>query len=405
MTLRLLLRLLPGVIAVLGTGVVLAQQRPPLTIDTHVDIPFHYMLDPRFDVGRDTPLKVDLGKMQKGGLDAAFFIIWVPQGPQTAEGYATAVNQAELKYEAIGRMLMLYPDRIRIARSPAQLRANKRTGLLSAMIGIENAHSLGHDLHRLDAAFDRGARYVGLVHVGNNDLCSSSQPDLGAGEPAMNSTADRGITDFGREVVRRANALGMMIDVSHASDACVREVLKTSTAPVIASHSGARAMLDHPRNLPDDLLRAIGKGGGVIQAVAYKEFLKDDPQRRQAEEALQQRIAKRLGQAEYDSETDDYLSLSEDGMREIQAQFPLPTVDDYVAQIRHMVEVAGIDHVGIASDFDGGGGITGWNDASETANLTAALHKAGFSSEEIARIWGGNLLRVWSEVEEHARAH
>ncbi|HET8899434.1 MAG TPA: dipeptidase [Rhodanobacteraceae bacterium] len=379
-----------------------AQTAPPITIDTHVDIPFTYMLDPRFDVGKDTALKVDLGKMEQGGLNAAFFVIWTPQGPLTKDGYAKVVEQAEMKYEAIGRMLMLYPDRIRLATSPAQVLANHKAGLLSAMIGIENSYSLGHDLHRLDASYDRGARYVGLVHVGNNDLCSSSQPDTEHGEAAMNSADDHGMTAFGRAVVKRANQLGMMVDVSHASDNCVRDALKTSAAPIIASHSGARALLDHPRNLPDDLLKAIAAKGGVIQAVAYKEFLKDDPGRRKAEEALQQRIAKRMGQAEYDSDADDYLSITQAGMAAIEAEFPLPTVDDYVKQIRHMVEVAGIDHVGIASDFDGGGGITGWDNAAETPNLTAALRKAGFSDADIAKLWGGNLLRVWREVERRA---
>lgn len=378
---------------------------PPITIDTHVDIPFTYMLDPRFDVGTATRLKVDLGKMQAGGLNAAFFVIWTPQGPLTKQGYQTVVAEAEQKYTAIDRMLLSYPERIRLATSPAQLLANHKAGLLSAMIGIENGYSLGHDLHRLDAAYDQGVRYIGLVHVGNNDLCTSSQPDTGHREPAMNSAGDTGITDFGRAVVARANALGMMVDVSHASDQCTRDVLAASRAPIIASHSGARAVTDNPRNLPDDLLRAIAAKGGVIQAVAYKEFLKDDPGRRKAEAALQARIAKQMGQAEYDSDADDYLPITAAGMAEIQKIYPLPTVDDYVAHIKHIATVAGIDHVGIASDFDGGGGITGWQDASETRNVTAALAKAGFGDADIAKIWGGNLLRVWREVEAHATAH
>jgi membrane dipeptidase len=375
---------------------------PPITIDTHVDIPFTYMREPRFDVGKDTPLLVDLGKMERGGLNAAFFVIWVPQHKLDAAGYAKAIEQAEGKYEAIGRMLMMYPDRIRLATSPEQAMANRKAGLLSAMIGIENAYSLGHDLHRLDAAYDRGARYVGLVHVGNNDLCTSSLPDKDNGEPAMNSKGDHGMTDFGRQVVARANALGMMVDISHASDACVRDALAVSKAPIIASHSGARAVLDHPRNLPDDLLRAIGARGGVVQAVAYKEFLKKDPGREAAEKKLQEEVARAAGDKEYDSDKHDYLPAMAAGMAKIQQQYPLATVDEYVRQIRHIADVAGIDHVGIASDFDGGGGITGWKDASETRNVTAALRRAGFSDADIAKIWGGNLLRVWREVERDA---
>lgn len=379
-----------------------AAQDPPITIDSHVDIPFTYMAEPRFDAGKDTRLLVDLGKMERGGLNAAFFVIWVPQHKLDAAGYAKAVQQASQKYDGIGRMLM-YPDRIRLATTPEQLMANHKAGLLSATIEIENAYSLGHDLHRLDAAFDRGARSLGLVHVGNNDLCTSSLPDTEHGEPAMNSPGDTGMSDFGRAAVKRANQLGMMVDVSHASDNCVREALKLSTAPIIASHSGARAVLDHPRNLPDDLLRAIAAKGGVIDAVAYKEFLKKDPGREAAEKKLDDAIAKQAGEKEYDSDSDDYRPEMEAGMAQIQKKYPLATLDDYIRQIRHMVKVAGIDHVGLASDFDGGGGITGWKDASETRNVTAALRKAGFSDADIAKLWGGNLLRVWGEVERHAQ--
>ncbi|MGN6236132.1 dipeptidase [Dyella sp.] len=397
-----MIRPLACLIAFALAGTALAQDDPPITIDTHVDIPFTYMHESRFDVGKDTPLLVDLGKMERGGLNAAFFVIWVPQHKLDAAGYAKAVQQAEEKYDAIGDMLMAYPDRIRLATTPEQVMANHKAGLLSAMIGVENAYSLGHDLHRLDAAYDRGARYVGLVHVGNNDLCTSSLPDTEHGESAMNSPGDHGMSDFGRTVVKRANALGIMVDISHASDRCVRDALAVSTAPIIASHSGARAVLDHPRNLPDDLLRAIAAKGGVIQAVAYKEFLKKDPGREAAEKKLQAQVAREAGDKEYDSDKHDYLPAMAKGMAEIEKTFPLPTVDDYVKQIRHMVDVAGIDHVGIASDFDGGGGITGWADASQTRNVTAALRRAGFSDGDIAKIWGGNLLRVWSEVERDA---
>ena len=372
----------------------------PLTLDTHVDIPADYMRDARYDVGHDSALRVDLGKMERGGLDAAFFVIYVGQGNLDAAGYAEAVAQAERKYSAIALMLERYPDRIRAARTPSDVAANHVAGRLSAMIGIENAYSLGHDLARLDAAYARGARYVGLVHVGNNDVCTSSQPDAKRGEATIATT---GLTGFGREVVRRANRLGMMIDVSHASDACVRDVLAATSAPVIASHSSARALVDHPRNLPDDLLRAIAAGGGVVQAVAYKEFLKIDPARKAAEEALGNEVARLAGDAEYDGEKHDALPAYVDGMRRIEAQHPLATLEHLLDHIEHIATVAGIDHVGIASDFDGGGAVTGWMDASETRNVTAGLRRRGFSEADIAKIWGGNLLRVWTDAERAAR--
>src|SRR5690606_27838075 len=266
---------------------------------------------------------------------------------------------------------------------------------LSAMIGIENAYSLGHELSRLDEAYARGARYVGMTHVGNNDLCSSANPNEELGEPAHNSDGDAGISDFGRAVVERANALGMMVDISHSSDNCVRDVLALSKAPVIGSHSSARALVDVPRNLPDDLLRAIGEDGGVVQAVAYYQFVKDDPERIAAEEALQEQVARDAGADEFEWDVHDKLPAYVEGMARIEREHPLATLQDYVDHIDHMVEVAGIDHVGIASDFDGGGGLTGWMDAGETPNVTAELRKRGYSEADIAKLWGGNLLRVW----------
>ena len=374
----------------------------PLTLDTHVDIPLDYMRQPRYDAGGDSVLQVDLGKMERGGLDAAFFVIYVGQGPLTAEGYADAVAQAERKYSAIELLLANNPDRIRAATSPQQVRDNHAQGLLSAMIGIENGYSLGHDLARIDAAYARGARYLGLVHAGNNDLCTSSAPNVDKGEPAWGSAGDTGMSEFGRAAVARANALGIMVDISHASDNCMRDALAASKAPIIASHSSARALVDHKRNIPDDLLRAIAAKGGVIQAVAYKEFLKQDPARKAAEEALQQEVAHSTGDAEYDSEKHDYLPAMAAGMARIEHEHPLANLDDYLAHIRHLVAVAGIDHVGIAADFDGGGGITGWMDASQTGNVSAGLRKRGYSEADIGKILGGNLLRTWQAVIDEA---
>lgn len=365
------------------------------TVDSHVDIPADFMRVPRFDAGGDSVLQVDLRKMRQGGLDAAFFIVYVGQGPLTDAGFANAVAQAERKYSAIAMLLERNRGQIRPALVPADVAGNREQGLLSAMIGIENGYSLGHDLANLDRAFAQGARYLGLVHVGNNDLCSSSMPNVQAGEPAHNSPGDAGMTAFGRAAVARANALGMLVDVSHGSDQCLRNALAVSRAPVIASHSSARALVDHPRNLPDDLLRAIADNGGVVQAVAYKEFLKLDPARKSAEQALQRDVARHAGDAEYDSDKHDQLPAMLEGLIRIEREHPLATLDDYIAHIRHMVAVAGIDHVGIASDFDGGGGITGWMHAGETVNVTAALRSAGFREDEIAKLWGGNLLRVW----------
>ncbi|MEO8161828.1 MAG: membrane dipeptidase, partial [Arenimonas sp.] len=361
-----------------------------------MDIPRDYMRDPRFDAGRNSVLQVDLGKMEQGGLDAAFFVIFVDQGPLDPAGYAAAAAAAERKYSAIEMLLKQNPERIRLATSPAQVRANRASGRLSAMIGIENAYSLGHDLRKLDAAYARGARYLGVVHVGNNDLCTSSLPDLEKGE----TDGPAGLSAFGRSAVRRANALGMMVDISHASDACVRDVLAWSTQPLIASHSSSRALVPHARNLPDDLLPAIAARGGVIQTVAYREFVKADAARAAAEEELEGKVAAAAGAKEYDGDIHAYLPAYRDGIAEINRRFPLATLEQYVDHIAHLVKIAGIEHVGIASDFDGGGGVDGWMDASQTSNVTASLRARGFSATDIDRIWGGNLLRVWAQVEK-----
>jgi membrane dipeptidase len=386
----------------LGSSAAWAQQDPPITLDTHVDIPFAFMQDPRFDAAHADVLQVDLDKMKQGGLDAAFFIVYVEQGPLTPAGYAHAMAEAQRKYDAIALMLKTYPDRIRLATTPEQVRANKAAGKLSAMIGVENGYSLGHDLKNLDKAYAHGARYVGLAHMGHNDLCTSSTPEASLGDPPL---SDAGISDFGRSVVKRDNELGIMVDVSHSSDACLRDVLALSTAPVIASHSSSRALLNHPRNLSDDQLRAIAAKGGVIQAVAVGSYLKYDAARELAEKALQAQVAHAAGDKTFDDEKDGYSPAYLEGMKRIDAAYPLPSVDDFARHIRHMVDVAGIDHVGIASDFDGGGGLSDWSDATQTRNVTAALRRQGFNDADIAKLWGGNLLRVWGEVTRRATVH
>jgi CubicO group peptidase (beta-lactamase class C family)/microsomal dipeptidase-like Zn-dependent dipeptidase len=372
----------------------------PLTIDTHVDIPRPYMREPRFDPGTKTELRVDLGKMEHGGLDAAFFVIFVEQGPRTTEGYAAAFAAAERKTSAIEEMVRKYPGRIRLALSAKEVLENHAAGRLSAMMGIENGFVIGKDLGRLDALYARGARYLGLTHTGHNDICTSS----GLLKEFGDSPAIAGLSSFGETVVRRANALGMMVDVSHSSDACVRDVLRASSAPIIASHSAVRALTNHSRNLSDELLRAIAAKGGVIQIVAYTGFLKLDPARNEAEKALENEVARQAGDVKFDSAKHEYLPAYQEGLKRLDRDYPLATLDDYLNHIQHAVNVAGIDHVGLASDFDGGGGIQGWNDAGQTRNVTAALRRRGFTDVQIGQMWSGNLLRVWRDVERIANA-
>ncbi len=339
------------------------------------------MREARFDVGTDTGLRVDLGKMERGGLDAAFFVIFVEQGPRTPEGYARAFAAAERKVSAIEDMVRKYPERIQLATSPKDLVENHAAGRLSAMMGIENGFVIGKDLARLDALYARGARYIGLTHTGHNDICTSSGVLKEFGDTP--ATENIGLSVFGESVVRRANALGMMVDVSHASDACVRDVLRLSTAPIIASHSSARALTNHARNLSDDLMRSIAARGGVGADRRLHRIPEARPRTRRGREGARERDrapGRRCGIRQREARIS---SRPSNGLKRLDQRHPLATLDDYLDHIQHAVNVAGIDHVGLASDFDGGGGIQGWNDASQTRNVTAGLRRRGFTDAQI----------------------
>jgi membrane dipeptidase len=371
----------------------------PLTLDTHVDIPLDYAS------GSDpltADLQVNLTKMTAGGLDAAFFIVFVGQTARTDEGYARARADAETKFAAIHRMAeVLYPQRIEIAYAADDVPRIAASGKLVAAIGVENGYSLGPNLEMLDRFYELGARYVGLVHDGDNDLARSARPNPALGDAAGSSA---GVSALGAEAIARMNRLGLMVDVSHGSKQTALDAMRLSAAPVIASHSGIAALNAHPRNLDDETLLALKADGGVVQVVAYDSYLKAQPEDKTAAvRALRQRVGlaggTRLGalpaeqRAEYDI-----------GMREIEARWPAATVAHLVDHIDYAIKLIGIDHVGIASDFDGGGGITGWADASETMNVTAELAARGYGAADIGKLWSGNLLRVWREAERTAAA-
>ena len=335
--------------------------RRVLTLDSHVDIAGAHYATERLDPGVDHPrLKCDLVKMARGGVDAVFLVVYTGQAKRDAAGYRRALDSALARFEAVRRLPAMYPDRCRLATSPGQVRAIVADGKRAIAIGVENAYPVGTDLANLRRFYELGARYVTLSHNGHNQVCDSAipRPQFGDGE-----SEHGGLSAFGRQVVVEMNRLGMMIDVSHVAPRSFWDVIDLSKAPIIASHSGCRALDDHPRNLDDDQLAALARNGGVIQIVALGAFLRGP---------------------------------EPDGKR-VDA-----TVGDYVDHVDHAVKVAGIDHVGIGSDFDGGGGITGFNDHSEAPNVTVELLRRGYSEPEIEKIWGGNLLRVWEHVEEVA---
>jgi membrane dipeptidase len=367
---------------------------PLITLDTHADIPLDFAtpaVDPR-----NANLQVNLEKMARGGLDAAFFIVYVPQSARTDANYAQAQADAQTKFAAIHRMAdELYPSRIEIAYRADDVARIAGRGKLVAAIGIENGFVLGRNLELLDRDYELGARYITLAHDGDNDLARAARPskELGDGD------ADTGVSELGATAIARMNRLGIMVDVSHGSKRTALDAMRLSRAPVIASHSGVGGVLAHPRNMDDETLLALRDDGGVIQVVAYDEYLKARPEE---EVAALRELRSSVGLTErggFAALTPEQRAHFDDGMRAIHERWPAATVRDLVDHIDYAVRLIGVDHVGIASDFGGGGGIVGWADASETRNVTAELEARGYSRADIAKLWSGNLLRVWREVE------
>ncbi len=370
-----------------------------LALDTHVDIPFNYATE-EVDPGVRGDFKVDLPKMEEGGLDAAFFIVYVGQTARTPDNYEQAGQDAMTKFNAIHRMSdEMYPDRIEFAYTADDVERIHESGKLVATIGIENGYVIGKDLSLLEKYHELGARYITLAHGGHNDIADSSTPRERLGDA---ESEHDGISAYGEEVIAEMNRLGIMVDVSHISKTAMLDAARLSRAPVIASHSSTRAISNHPRNMDDEQLLALKESGGVVQTVALGVFVKNPPDKA---EAMQNLLA------EYGiASLGGIASLAEDQQTELRtrrveldSQWPAANVSDFVDHIDHAVELIGIDHVGISSDFDGGGGIDGWNDASETLNVTIELVRRGYTEEQIAQLWSGNLLRVWREVERVAR--
>ena len=372
----------------------LAIHEAVMTIDSHDDIP------PNFATGAVDPLdarrQLNLRKMRAGGLDAAFFIVYVGQTQRTPENYAQAQADAMTKFDAIHRMAEeMYPDLIEIAHTADDVQRIHADGKLVAAIGIENGYVIGRDVSTLQRYHELGARYVTLAHNGHNDIADSAQARMDLGDA---ESEHDGISEFGEQVIAEMNRLGIMVDVSHVSRAAALDAIRLSRAPVIASHSNTLAVTNHPRNMDDETLLALRENGGVMQATALSVFVKEfTPELQQATSALLSEfgIANMRG---WFTLTDEQQAEATERLEEIG----YADVGDFIDHVDYAVDLIGIDHVGLSSDFDGGGGVLGWWDASETANVTLELVRRGYSDEDIAKLWGGNLLRVWREVEAFA---
>jgi len=347
-----------------------------LTLDTHDDINVKNFTD-SLNYSMDTDTQVNLPKMERGGLDVAWFIVYTGQGELTKEGYKKAADNAQAKFDAIHRLVKEYaPNKIGLAVSSKDVDSLRKTGKKVAMIGVENAYPLGEDLNEVKRYYDLGARYMSLAHNGHNQFSDSNTGEFDG------STKHNGISELGKRVIDSMNYYGIMVDLSHPSKESIRQTIAHSKAPVIASHSSARALSDHPRNLDDEQLEWIKEKGGVVQTVALALFVNKEKHEKYkaAWEALEDKT--------------DTLALEA-----LKKKTPPVDISDFVDHIDYIKNKIGIDHVGISSDFDGGGGVEGWKDASETFNVTLELVKRGYTKEEIAKIWSGNLLRVLDEVE------
>jgi membrane dipeptidase len=370
-----------------------------ITIDTHVDIPFNFATD-EVDPGVRGRFQNDLPKMREGGLNAAFFIVYHGQGERNEEAFARAYERAMQKFDGVRRMTYeLYPDQIELAYSADDVERIHGEGKLVALIGVENSYPIGTDLSIVEEWHALGARYMSPTHNGHNEFGDAAVElaRLGDDGPEWG-----GLSPLGEELVDELNRVGIMVDISHAAKSTMLDVVARSRAPIIASHSSIGAVADHPRNLDDEQLFAIRDNGGVAQTTALGSFVKvQPPERAEALDELRARFGI-TSNADVQALSDEDRAAYDAGLAEIQERFPPASLADYIDHIDYAVDLVGIDHVGISSDFDGGGGVEGWMDSSETFNVTLELVRRGYSEEKIRKLWGGNLLRVMREVERVA---
>ncbi|GGW63956.1 membrane dipeptidase [Winogradskyella epiphytica] len=387
-----------------------------LTLDTHCDINVANFTD-SINYTQDLDTQITLPKMKAGGLDVAWFIVYTGQDSLNETGYKKAYENAMSKFNAIHKLVDdIAPEEIELAVTSEEVRKIAAKGKKVAMIGIENGYPVGLDITNVEKFYNLGARYMSLSHNGHSQLCDSN-----TGE-SDDVWLHNGLSDLGKQVVVEMNRLGMMIDVSHPSKEAMKQMIELSKAPIIASHSSARALCNHSRNLDDEQLEWMKENGGVVQTVAFRSYLNTEKNeaRTEALKDVEKTVMDSLGSKwmsiseirqlpkgeERDSYIDTYRTMKKIVKEKAKTMTDLPpdvAVTDFVDHIDYLVEKLGLNHVGISSDFDGGGGIEGWSDASETFNVTLELVKRGYTEEEIEKLWSGNLLRVLDEVEAVAK--
>lgn len=385
--------------------------REIITVDTHDDINVKNFTD-SVNYTQRLETQVNLPKMEEGGLDVAWLIVYTGQGDLDAAGYKKAKENAMAKFDAIHRLCEdIAPEKIALALNSDDVRKIQASGKKVAMIGVENAYPIGEDLSNIEKYQEMGARYISLSHNGHSQFCDSNTGEQDS------VWLHNGLSELGQKAVKEMNRVGIMIDVSHPSKEAMKQMIALSEAPIIASHSSARALCGHSRNLDDEQLQLMKENGGVVQTVAFSSYLNTEKSEKRSDymKSVYKQVADSL---EIDwHERSQFGSLTEAQQKAFIDNYPKvmkigkdlvtnkddvpPAVDvaDFVDHIDYMVKLIGIEHVGISSDFDGGGGIEGWSDASETLNVTLELVKRGYTDDEIEKLWGGNLLRVLDEVQ------
>ena len=370
-----------------------------LTVDTHADTPLR-MIEPGFDLAErhdpfETGSKVDYPRMKEGGLDAIFFAAFVSQDIRDNDGNERAKKLVIQMIDAVISSAEQNASLVGLALTPKDAYELEKDGKRAIYLAIENGYPIGEDLKNIELFYDMGVRYITLVHSSNNDIADSATDSSGA--------EHEGLSAFGEEVVKEMNRLGIMVDVSHASDDVFFDAIAVSEAPIIATHSNARAITEHQRNMSDEMLRLMAENGGVAQLTLLSSYLRDEPVNLERSAALQELRSSMKNVSEM---TLEERAEMRSAFNEINERFPTPsaTVTDVVDHIDYMVKIAGIDHVGIGCDFDGGGGIDGVFDASEVMNITIELVRRGYSEEAIEKIWGKNVMRVFEEVQAVAES-
>ncbi len=364
------------------------------TVDTHADVPIN-MMEEGFDIGVEHRFEkdksqIDIPRMQRGGMDAMFFAVYMAQGRRTPEGDAEARINALAILDKIHAAIKQYPGLLGLATTPEEGYNLEKLGKRAVFIGMENGWPIGKDIGNIKLFYDLGVRYISLSHSANNDLCDASSDADG---PEHN-----GLSELGEKAIIEMNRLGIMADVSHLSDSSFYDIMRISKAPVIASHSSCRALADVPRNMSDDMIRELARRGGVIQINFVPAFLKKSADDQEISMKL---LVKKTRQVDL---TETQKKELQDELDTAKKKFiaDMPTAADAVNHIEHVIGIAGIDHVGIGMDLDGGGELAELKDVSHIGVITEELVRRGYNEEQIRKIWGGNIMRVMGEVQKIA---